>query len=163
MRFRWRRIALAAIVAATSTACWGDQVPSLDRVGALRTGTDEVSIQFAACHGEEVERVVLELTDDEFEETERVLWEIEADDDAASTGPFVVGDVPPGFSEITTLEDPLQASDHVHLVVTSSDVGTIPMSFVIGDVREDEVLVRRTRYRDRDDFDDRAAESCPGD
>jgi hypothetical protein len=122
-----------------------------------------VSILFAGCPGDEVERVVLELTDDDFEETERVLWEIEAEGGAAaSPDPIVVGIVPSGFREITALEEPLQAGDHVHVVVTSSDVGTIPMSFVVGDVREDEVLVRRTRYRDRDDFGDQAAERCPG-
>jgi hypothetical protein len=122
-----------------------------------------VSILFAGCPGDEAERVVLELTDDDFEETERVLWEIEAvDGTAASASSFVVGDVPSGFREVTALEDPLQASDHVHLVVTSREVGTIPMSFVVDDVRDDEVLVRRTRYRDRDEFGDQAAESCPG-
>ena len=51
-------------------------------------------ILFAGCPGDEVERVVLNLTDDDFDETERVLWEIEADDGAsASANSFVVGDV----------------------------------------------------------------------
>jgi hypothetical protein len=159
-----RRFVLAAIVAITCTACWvGDQVPSLDRVGATRVHGEEVSILFAGCPGDGVDRVVLELTDDDFEETEQLLWEIEAvDDSAASARSFVVGDVPVGFREVTALDDPLQPGDHVHLAVTSRDVGTIPMSFVVDDVPQDEVLVRRTRYRALDDFGTQAAESCPG-
>jgi hypothetical protein len=156
-------IALAVLVAAIACAgCWGDKLPSLDRVGVIRTDDEKVSILFAGWPGDEVERVVLNLTDDDFEEIERVLWEIEAGNGTTSQTSFTIGEVPAGFREVTALEEPLEPGDHVQVVVASSEAGTIPMSFTVGDLRSDEVLVRQVRYRSRAEFGDQAAESCPG-
>lgn len=151
-----------AVVALACVGCWGDRVPSLDRVGVVQTDRGELSILFYSCPGDRAEQVTLNLTDDNFEGTDRVLWKIQAHGTSTPANPFVVGEVPPGYEEVTPLEETLQPSDHVQVVVTSQKVGTIPMSFVVGDVAAEEVLVRSTRHRSPEDFVDEAAASCPG-
>lgn len=157
LRFRVALLALAA--GALSAGCWGDDVPSLDHVGALRGDGGEVTVLFGACPGETVERVELKLTDEDFEEVVRVLWAIAADGEGSDNA-FIVGELPPGFREVTALDEPLKSSDSVQVVVTSSTRGTIPMSFAIDDLRDDEVLVRQDRYRSRAEFDDQIDEGC---
>lgn len=117
---------LAVTTVAISAGCWGDDAPSLDQVGALRAGDDEVTILFGPCSGETVQAVAVKLTDDNYEEILGVLWAIEADGGSAEDA-FTVGQTPPGFREVTVLEQALKPGDHVQLVVTSSDQGTIPM------------------------------------
>ena len=149
-------IALAAGV--TSAGCWGDNVPALDQIGALRADNGQVVVLFGACPGETVERVELRLTDDDFEEIIRVLWSVEADK-GSSVSSLTVGEVPVGFRELIALDEPLKSSDDVQLVVTSS-LRTIPMSFTVGNLRSTEVLVRQDHYRSRVEFDERVDERC---
>ena len=152
-------ILLALAAGAISAGCWGDDVPSLDQVGALQADSGEVTVLFGSCPGETVQRVELKLTDDDFEEIVRVLWAVEADD-GSTEGAFMVGQVPPGFREVTALEEPLKPSDHVQLVVTRSVRGAVPMSFAVEDLRNNEVLVRQDSYRSRAEFDDQVDEGC---
>lgn len=71
----------------------------------------------------------MKLTDSNYEEILGVLWAIEADGGGSAEEAFTLGGNPPGFREVTALDQALKPSDHVQLVVTSSDQGTIPMSF----------------------------------
>lgn len=141
-------------------ACWGDEIPALNRVGIRQAETGELEILFAGCPGEGVTAVAVKLTDDNFEEVERVAWEIEVDDGFEVQGRFTVGRAPPGFSEVTSLVEPLRMDDHLLAVITSSEVGTIAVSFLVDDLRSDEVLVRPHGFRNVDVFEERAAESC---
>lgn len=147
-------------VAIVSAGCWSDAVPSRDQVGALRAEGDEVTILFGACPGEAVQRVAVNLTDDNYEEILRVLWAVEADGGVSAEEAFTVGRTPPGFVEVTALEETFERGDHVQVVVTSSEQGTVPMSFEIGDLRSDEVLVRSSAYRSRAEFEDGVSERC---
>ena len=153
---------LAVTAAAISAGCWGDAVPALDQVGARRTDGGEVTILFGSCPGETVQGVAVNLTDDNYEEILGVLWAVEADGGASAEEVFTVGQTPPGFREVTALEDALERGDHVQVVVTSSEQGTVPMSFEIGDLRSDEVLVRSSAYRSRAEFDEGVSERCDG-
>jgi hypothetical protein len=157
-----RRSAICLVLASgvLGTGCWGDEVPSLDQVGAMKTVDDEVAVLFGACPGEMVQRVELNLTDDKFEEIVRVLWAIEDDGDGSSEDVFLVGQLPTGFREITSLDRPLQSGDHVQVVVTSSESGAIPMSFTVDDLKTNEVLVRQNHYRSRVEFDDQVDDGC---
>lgn len=157
---RSRVVVVAVMAGVVSASCWGDEVPSLDRVGAMRSDDGEASILFGACPGEVVERVELNLTDDDFEEIDRVLWSIEADEGGSTESLFTVGEVPSGFREATALDQPLNASDHVQVVITSSRRNAIPMSFVVEDLSTEEVLVRQDDYRTRAEFDDGVEEAC---
>lgn len=155
-----RALALILVAGAMSAGCWGDAVPSRDQVGALRAEGDEVTIRFGVCPGEVVQRVAVNLADDDYEEILGVLWAVEAGGRGSAEEAFTVGRTPPGFREVTALEDALERGDHVQVVVTSSDQGTIPMSFEIGDLRSDEVLVRSSVYRSRAEFDEGVSERC---
>ena len=160
MLLKKRVMCLVLAASAIGVGCWGDEVPSLDQVGALRTEDGQVTILFGACPGETVQRVELRLTDDNFNEIVRVLWAVEADDAASTPNAFTVGQLPPGFREVTPLDERLKPDDHLQLVVTTSEQGTIPMSFDIDDLRTDDVLVRMDRYRSRDEFDSRVNQRC---
>jgi len=157
-----RMRALAVVVGAgvMIAGCWGDEVPSRDQVGALRAEGDEVTVLFGACPGEVVERVAVNLTDDDFEEVLRELWAIEVDGGGSREQAFTVGQTPPGFLEVTALDGALEPGDHVQVVVTTSEQGTVPMSFEIDDLRSDEVLVRSSAYRSRAEFDEGISERC---
>jgi hypothetical protein len=157
---RARSIVVVLAAGAVSAGCWGDEVPSLDRVGALRSDNRGVMIVFGLCPSETVQRVEVKRTDDDFEDILGVLWSVEAEGNGSTVSAFTVGEVPPGFREVTALEEPLAADDHVQVVVTSSEHEAIPMSFTVDDLRSAEVLVRQDRYRSRAEFDDRADGAC---
>lgn len=89
------------------SGCWGDELPSLDQIGAIRS--PEVRIRFESCPGERVERVVLNRTDDDFTEVEEVLWEIRLDERSDETS-YVVGDAGEA-NEVIALEEPLASRD----------------------------------------------------
>jgi hypothetical protein len=155
-----RRGALPAVAAVALAGCWGDRVPSLDRIGAQPTGSGEVTILVHPCPDEAVERVELQRTDDDGAEILGLLWSVEAEAAGGSVAAFTVGRTPAGFRQVVALDGPLQPGDHVQAVVTSTRRGPIPMSFAVADLRSDEVLVRPTS-RSHADFDARAAAACP--
>lgn len=148
-------------MAAASTGCWGDEVPSLDRVGAIESESGGVEILFASCPNESVDRIQLNLTDDDFDRIDRALWEIVAESSSGDQSHFTVGSVPNGFREVIALGEPLDAGDHVQIVVTASTSDTIPMSFLTDDLPKDEVLVRQNRYRTPEEFNAQSAKGCP--
>lgn len=151
---------LIAISGIVCVGCWGDPGPSLDEVGAVRSDSGEIVILFGSCPGERVQRVEVKRTDSNFESADKVLWSVEASVGGAMMNSFVPGERPPGFREMTPLAEPLVAGDHVLIVVTSSDRGTIPMSLSIARLRKNEVLTQGGRSQSSDEFKEGVARAC---
>lgn len=139
---RARSIVLVLAAGAVSAGCWGDDVPSLDRVGALRSDSRGVMVVFGACPGEIVQRVEVKRTDDDFEDILGVLWSVEAENSGSTVSAFTVGELLPGFREVTALEEPLADGDHVQVVVTSSEHGTTAVVNTRGEHRWQDSLRR---------------------
>ena len=159
-----RSIALVSVLAfvVVSAGCWADEVPSMSRIGASRSPSGDLMVEFAGCPGETVESVTLRRTDESFSEMGEVLWEVEATNSAATTLSVVVGLVPDGFSEKVPLINDLSADLPVEVIISSSRVGTLSNTFKLEDLRTGEVLVPSDRYSSLRDFRSIAADGCSG-
>jgi hypothetical protein len=163
---RLRRLtAVAMAVSVVTMAAGCDSFPVLDKLGAQRSPEGDVRILFGACPGETVQGVALELSDDKFKTRERELWSVKAIGIGSADAAFTVGRTPPGFREVTALDKQLEPKDHVTAVVTSSRSGAILSSFIVGDLKTDQVTMRYqldtgSPQRTREEFAQTIREFC---
>jgi hypothetical protein len=147
---------VAILVTLSLGAC--DPTDDVGRRLGLWKQDGELRFEYLSCPDDEIKRVELRAIDGG---ATRILWLIEANESEGAHGRFSVGTRPEGFTELVPLTDELLPGQTYGLSVDSSRQRIAGNTFMLGELRESEVLTSfADEYVTPSEFRARAPSSC---
>lgn len=150
---------VASVTVLAGCGWYGDSIPELSRLAVSKQPTGDLAIHYISCADEEVEQVMLGLSDEGFSKNVATLWRINSAS-GSDISLYEVGTTPEGFVEVVPLRDTIDSADPLSARVVSSKNGTTLFNLRAEDVPTTGVLQSGGKTQSLSDFEHDAAASC---